>query len=705
LTRVGKVATLCPSKGFRIRTNYSMSKTQNTLNKNPLLQEFSTPFNTPPFEEIHIDHYLPALKVAIEVGKTEVKEILNSSPSLENTIVALENAGKRVGLISGIFYNLNTAETTDAMQDLAKEISPLLSEYGNDIMLNADLFKAIETVYKQTDISSLSPEDAMLLNKTYRSFVRNGAGLNSKEKTALRDIDIKLSQATLTFSENVLADTNDYVLWLSTEDQLEGLPEYAVQGAKQTATEKGGKTPWAITLQMPSYVPFMTYSKVRELRKELFLAKGKIGNSENDNNNIEWVKTIVDLRQKRAQLLGYSDHAAFTLEERMAKNSDTVIDFLNDLLIKAQPAGARDYELVATFASKLDNVFPLEKWDFSYYSEKLKLEKFNIDDQLLKPYFSLQNVEKGAFEIAQKLYGIEFIHRPDIQVYHPEVKAYEVLEENGDHLAIFYTDYHPRAGKKNGAWMTSYRSAYKQGKKTIRPHISIVCNFSPPTGTAPSLLTFQEVTTLFHEFGHALHGILGKGRHASLTGTSVFWDFVELPSQIMENWCYQKEALNLFAKHYQTGSPLPLEWVDNLVKSANFLEGYATLRQLSFGLLDMAWYGKPLPKDCDVAQVERSTMEPTELFPQVSGTLMSTAFNHIFPGGYSAGYYSYKWAEVLEADAFEAFLEKGLYDAETASAFKVLLESGGTVHPMTLFENFRGRKPKVEPLLKRAGIA
>ncbi|GAB5556738.1 MAG: M3 family metallopeptidase [Schleiferiaceae bacterium] len=674
-------------------------------NNNPLLQPFSTPFNTPPFTKIEIAHYLPALKEAIKEGKAEVDHVISKAPTFENTIVGLDNAGKRVGLISGIFFNLNTAETSEEMQELAKEISPLLSEYGNDIMLNADLFKAVETVYKNTDLSSLSDEDSMLLIKTYKSFVRNGAGLNEEEKSQLRAIDIELSKATLTFSENVLADTNDYVLWLTEENQLAGLPDYAIQGAAQTAKEKGKEGQWAITLQMPSYIPFMTYSEVRELRKELFLAKGKVGNSDNDNNNIEWVKTIVDLRQKRARLLGYTDHASFTLEERMAKNAETVNEFLADLLTKAQPAGKRDYETVEAFAKDLDRIEALQKWDFSYYSEKLKLEKFNIDDNLLKPYFSLENVETGAFDIAGRLYGLQFVPRPDIEGYHPDVKAYEVLESNGDHLAVFYTDYHPRAGKKNGAWMTSYLSSYHENGKDVRPHISIVCNFSPPSGDTPSLLTFQEVTTLFHEFGHALHGMLGKGKYASLTGTSVFWDFVELPSQIMENWCYQKESLNEFAKHYKTGEALPTEWMENLVKSANFMEGYATLRQLSFGLLDMAWYGNILPENYDVAEIEKTAMAPTDLFPEVEGTMMSTAFNHIFPGGYSAGYYSYKWAEVLDADAFEAFLENGLYDSDTAQSFKVLLESGGSIHPMTLFENFRGRKPKVDALLKRAGIA
>ena len=671
---------------------------------NPLLENFNTPFHSAPFSKINNEHYLPAIKEAIEEAKKEINAIIEKEPTFLNTIVGLDLAGKKLNTISSLFFNLNTAETNDEMQALAKDISPLLSEYGNDIILNADLLKKVEEVYLQLKNEDLPDEDRTLLDKTYKSFVRNGAGLSEEKKAELRKIDIELSTVTLQFSENVLADTNDYILWVEDLKDLKGLPDYAVEAAKETAVQVGKPDQWGFSLHMPSYLPFMTYADSRELRKKLFLAKGEIANQDNDHNNRENVLKIVSLRQRRAKLLGYKDHAAFTLEERMAKDPKTVTDFLNDLLEKALPAGRRDYDLVQSFANGLDGIKSLERWDFAYYSEKLKMEKFAIDDNLLKPYFPLDKVEKGAFDIAEKLYGITFHHRKDIEVYHPDVKAFDVHDEDGKHLAVFYTDYFPRKGKKNGAWMTSYQSAYFDTEEH-RPHISIVCNFSKPTKSKPSLLTFQEVTTLFHEFGHALHGILGRGKYSSLTGTSVYWDFVELPSQIMENWCYQKEALHLFAKHYETGETIPDEWIDKIVESANFLEGYSTLRQLSFGLLDMAWYGRELPENAQVETIEREAMEKTDLFPPIENYLMSTSFNHIFPGGYSSGYYSYKWAEVLDADAFEAFSENGLFDPQTAKKFKVLLESGGSVHPMTLFENFRGRKPKVDALLKRAGLA
>ena len=677
-----------------------------SLENNPLLQPFSSPFQTPPFHLIKEEHYLPAFIEGIKIGKEQIEKVVSNSAvaTFENTLEALENCGELVTTISEIFFNLNSAETNDEIQKIAQEVSPLLTEYGNDILLNEPLFKRIKHVYETTDTSKLTTEQNRLLEKSYKGFTRNGALLNAEQKEELREINTKLSLLSLKFGENVLAETNAYELVLENKEDLDGLPEYAIEAAADAAKEKGHDGKWLITLDAPSYMPFMTYATNRALREELAKEFGSRSFKGDELDNQENVKEIANYRFKRAQLLGYKSHAHFVLEERMAETPQTVKTFLDDLLVHAAPAAKKDVADVKAFAKKLDGLEDLKRWDFGYYSEKLKKEKYEIDDELLKPYFKLENVVEGAFQVAQKLYGITFTERTDIPLYHEDVSTYEVKNEDGSLVSIFYADFFPRKGKRNGAWMTSYRNQKIQAGENIRPLVSIVCNFTKPTPTKPSLLTFNEVTTLFHEFGHALHGMLANTTYAGLSGTNVYWDFVELPSQIMENWCFERECLDLFAKHYETGEAIPEEYIQKIKDSAAFQEGYMTARQLSFGMLDMAWHGSDPTGITNVGDFETEAMAPTQVLPNMDGTNMSCAFSHIFQGGYSAGYYSYKWAEVLDADAFELFKEKGLFDRDTARKFRTLLSSGGTIHPMELYKAFRGREPKVEGLLKRAGL-
>lgn len=673
---------------------------------NPLLEEFNTPFQAPPFDRLESSHFLPGIKAAIEEAKAEIAAIKSEGfPNFENTIVALEKSGIRLSTISGIFFNLNAAETNDTIQGLAKEISPLLSAHSNDVLLDEDLFARIATIYTEKDLLDLDEERGMLLEKSYKSFIRNGSQLTSEDKKRLREIDRDLSQLGLRFGEHVLKETNKYELIVSDERDLDGLPEAIQEAAAHTATEKGREGQWVFTLAFPSYLPFMTYANKRELRKKLFIAYNTKSCKGDELDNREIIQRMLALKDERARLLGYDRFSDFVLEERMASNGSTVMAFLYDLLEKAKPKANEEIRELEAFAKELDGLDRLEKWDFSYYSEKLKKEKYDVDDELLKPYFELTNTINGVFLTAKKLFGINFEKRTDIPVYHSEVETYDVTDGKGDHLAIFYADFFPRSGKRNGAWMTSYRGLRRLEEKSQRPLISIVCNFSRPTKTKPSLLTFNEVTTLFHEFGHALHGMMAQGKYESLSGTNVYWDFVELPSQIFENWCYEKECLDLFARHYETGAAIPEELIIKLKKASNFQQGYQTVRQLSFGLLDMAFHSTDPKEIDDVLRFEKDLMEKTELLPAVPETSLSTSFSHIFQGGYAAGYYSYKWAEVLDADAFELFLEKGIFDKKTSESFAThILSSGGKTHPNILYKRFRGRSPKSEALLRRAGL-
>ncbi|GFD80802.1 peptidase M3 [Tenacibaculum sp. KUL118] len=673
------------------------------MTKNPLLQDF----NTPPFSQIKEEDYKPAIKEAIQIAKDEIDAIVENSeaPTFENTTVALDNAGNKLDRATSIFFNLNSAETNEEIQKIAKDISPWLSEFRNDMILNERLFKRVKTVYNQLSDLNLTPEQEMLLDKQYKSFARNGANLNETDKAELRKIDAELAKLSLQFGEHVLAETNAFELLITHEDDLAGLPESAKEAAKELANSKG-KEGWMITLDYPSYIPFMTYADNRELRKKLAIAFGKKGFQQNEYNNEQIVKDIVTLRHKRANLLGYKTHAHFVLEERMAETPEKVMEFLNELLEKAKPAAQREFDNLEAYAKKLDGIDQLQKWDGAYYSEKLKKELFNLDQELLKPYFKLENVIDGVFTVANKLYNLQFEEIDTIDKYHEDVKTYAVTDTDGNFVSYFYADFHPRPGKRNGAWMTSYKSQYRSNDTNERPQVSIVCNFTKPTQTKPSLLTFNEVTTLFHEFGHALHGMLANTTYKSLSGTSVSWDFVELPSQVLENWCYEKEALELFAKHYETGAIIPMEYVEKIKESASFHEGMQTLRQLSFGLLDMSWHSGDSPETItDVKEFETNAFAETKLYPDVAENCMSTSFSHIFQGGYSAGYYSYKWAEVLDADAFEYFKEEGIFNKEVADKFKNnVLSKGGTEEPMELYKRFRGREPKPDALLRRAGL-
>ncbi|MGY5848678.1 M3 family metallopeptidase [Salegentibacter sp. HM20] len=663
-------------------------------------------FDTAPFSKIKTEDYKPAIIRAIELARAEINAITQNpeKPNFENTIEALEFSGEKLDRITSIFFNLNSAETNEEIQKVAQEVSPLLSEFRNDIILNEDLFKRIKTVFEQKEQLDLNVEQSTLLDRKFKAFSRNGANLPKEKQQELRDIDKKLSSLSLKFGENVLAETNKFELHITDENELEGLPESFKEEAK-TVAESRQKEGWVFTLEYPSYIPFMKYVKNRELRKTMALAFGAKAFHGDELDNRENVLEIVKLRYKRAGLLGFDTHAHFVLQERMAETPEKVSEFLQELLVKAKPAAQREFSQLEQFAKDLDGIDRLEKWDAAYYGEKLKQKLFDLDDEKLKPYFKLENVIQGVFDISGRLYGLKFEERHDIDKYHEDVKTYKVSDDSGKELAIFYADFHPRPGKRDGAWMTGYKPQYLKDNKEERPHISIVCNFTKPSKTQPSLLTFNEVTTLFHEFGHALHGMLANTTYPSLSGANVYWDFVELPSQVLENWCYEKEALELFARHYKTGEVIPMELVQKIKESANFQEGMATLRQLSFGMLDLSWHAIDPSEITDVKTHETRAFEPTRLYPEVAENCMSTAFSHIFQGGYSAGYYSYKWAEVLDADSFEYFQENGIFNKEIAQKFRDhILSRGGTEHPMVLYKRFRGKEPKPDALLKRAGL-
>ena len=673
-----------------------------TTQNNPLLQEF----DHAPFSKIENEHFKPAIIKAIEMAREEINVIASNADeaTFPNTIETLEFSGEKLDRVTSIFFNLNSAETNEEIQQIAQEVSPILSEFRNDIILNKALFEKVKSVYNKKDQLDLNTEQKTLLDRKYKAFSRNGANLPIEKQNELRDIDKKLSKLSLDFGQNVLAETNKFELHLTDENDLKGLPESFKEEAAQVAASKE-KEGWIFTLEYPSYLPFMKYAENRELRKKMALAFGSKGFHSDELDNQENVLQIAKLRYQRAQLLGYKTHAHFVLEERMAETPEKVNSFLDEILEKAKPAAEREFKELENFAKDPDGIDQLQKWDAAFYSEKLKQKLFNLDDEKLKPYFKLENVIDGVFTVAQKLYSLSFKEVFEVDKYHEDVKTYQVLDENNKEMALFYADFHPRPGKRDGAWMTGYKSQYKKDGEEERPHISIVCNFTKPSKKQPSLLAFNEVTTLFHEFGHALHGMMADTEYPSLSGANVYWDFVELPSQLLENWCYEKEALQLFAKHYETGEVIPMELVQKIKESANFQEGMATVRQLSFGMLDLSWHGIDPSAITDVKKNEDQAFERTKLFPNVAENCMSTAFSHIFQGGYSAGYYSYKWAEVLDADTFEYFQQNGIFSREVANKFKTnILSQGGTDHPMTLYKKFRGKEPKPDALLKRAGL-
>ena len=663
---------------------------------------FQTPYNAAPFSRFTPSDYLPAIEKAIAESLAQIDSITqNPEPaSFKNTIEALAYTGLELDRLTAMFFNLNSAETNDTLQVEAQRISPLLTDYGNDIRLNEALFKRVKTVYDQRETLSLTAEQQTLLEKTYKSFTRNGANLSLNDKESLRKIDKELATLKLKFSENVLAETQHYQWVITDKEQLSGLPDFVLEMLAQEA-QKRLLPGWVITLDMPSYTAVMKYADNRDLRQKLFTDYHSRCAGNSPYNNEANVLRIAELRQARASLLGYPSYADFALEERMAETSEKVMNFLNELLDKAKPQALKELEQLKAFSGLTD----FEQWDFAYYAEKLKQERYQIDDSLLKPYLSLDKAVEGMFAVAHKLYGLHFTPTEEVEKYHPEVQTYKVTDENGDYLALFYTDFFPRTGKRNGAWMTSYKEQYidKQGNDS-RPHISIVCNFTRPTDTAPSLLTFNELTTLFHEFGHALHGMLSKVTYPSLSGTNVARDFVELPSQLMENWCYEQETLRLFATHYQTNAPLPIGWVQKIKEASAFMEGILSVRQLNFGFLDMAWHTYPhLERLERVDLFEQEATKATQLYPLIERMCISPAFSHIFSGGYVAGYYSYKWSEVLDADAFEAFKEVGIFNAEVATRFrKEVLEKGSSEKESLLYKRFRGQDPTPDALIRRA---
>ena len=676
-------------------------------NQNPFLSEFHTPHQTVPFHLICTEHFEPAILQGMEEHDREIAAIIANpdEPTFENTIEALELSGERLDRVTTVFGNLLSAETNDDMQAIAERIMPKLAEHSNNITLNEQLFARIKHVYQHTDKEALSNEQRMLLQNTYDGFIRSGANLTDEQKERFRQISAEMSVLTLNFSQNNLKETNAYELQLN-ESQLGGLPESTLEAYAQTAREKG-KEGHIVTLHAPSFVPFMKYSTERSLRQQLYMAYNTQCMKDNEHNNEEIVKKLVNLRLERAQLLGFQTAADFVLTRRMAENSANVYHLLDQLLEAYTPTALCEVEEVKTLARETEGEdFELMPWDWAFYSEKLKQKKFDLDEEALRPYFELNNVIEGVFGLATRLYGIAFAENKNVSTYHEDVKAYDVTDQEGTFLAVLYADFHPRAGKRSGAWMTSYKEQWKDAQgNDSRPHISVVMNFTKPTADKPALLSFGEVNTFLHEFGHALHGILADSRYRSLSGTNVYWDFVELPSQIMENFAIEKDFLNTFAKHYQTGETIPEELVQRIVDAANFNVAYACLRQLSFGYLDMAWYTRTTPFEGDVRTYEKQAWAKTQILPCVEETCMTVQFSHIMSGGYSAGYYSYKWAEVLDADAFALFQEKGIFNPEVANSFRThVLSKGGTEHPMTLYKRFRGQEPGIGALLKRNGI-
>jgi len=682
--------------------NIGMVNAQN----NPLLGEFKSPHQTAPFNEIKNEHFIPAFQESIMQGEAEIESIVSNQtqPTFENTIVALDNSGRLLNRTAGVFFNLMSSETNDELQKIAQEVSPILTKFQNDITLNPALFGKVKTIYSQKEKLNLNTEQQTLLENTYSNFIRQGANLTDEQKDKFRQISADLSKLSLTFNENVLKETNSYELNITDKSKLAGLPEGALEAAAGLAKSKN-KEGWLFTLNMPSYLPFMKYADNRELRKEMFLAYGSKAFKGNEFDNQENVRKLAALRLEMAKLLGYHNYADYALERRMAMNPDGVYKLLDDLYEASFNKANQEKAEVQTYAQKIGFAGEIMPWDWTYYSEKLKVEKFDLNDEMLKPYFQLSKVVDGVFGLATELYGITFKPNNSIPVYNEEVIPYEVFDADGKFLSVLYTDFHPREGKQGGAWMNDFKGQWKENGVDSRPQITIVMNFTRPTETKPALLTFDEVETLMHEFGHALHGMLANSTYSSLSGTSVYRDFVELPSQIMENWAVEKDFLDRFAVHYKTGEKIPAELVKKIVDSQNYLAGYLSIRQLSFGYLDMAWHTLDKPYEGNVKDFEENAWAKTRIFPAIPEVCMSTQFGHLFAGGYAAGYYSYKWAEVLDADAFSVFKEKGLFNKEVAKSFREnILEKGGTEHPMILYKRFRGQEPSVDALLKRSGL-
>ena len=666
---------------------------------NPLLAEWETPHATPPFDKISVSDYEPAFETAIAVSRAEVDAIINNpaKPTFKNTILALEKQGELLDRISSVFFNMLQCNTSDELQDIAMRIQPKLTELSNDVSLNPELFKRIKEVNENPGLF-LTKEDKKLLENTYKSFVRSGANLADAEKELYRQYSSELSQLTLQFGQNSLAANNAYSLNIKQASKVAELPDFVKEGLAMEAKARGEKG-WTVTLKAPSYGPFVTYSSQRDWKEKLYKARnscaigGKFDNTEN-------IRKITDLRLKIANLLGYECYADYVLDNRMAEKTATVNDFLAELLAQTKEYADKDYQTINAYAHSLGFVGDIQPWDFSYYSEKYKNEKYAVSDEAVKPYLELENVKQAVFMLANKLYGLEFKPAEGVAKYHEDVVVYEVSEANGDHLAMLYLDFFPRDSKRAGAWMTEFRGA----EGDIRPLVSLVMNFTKPTESTPSLITFDEFTTFLHEFGHACHGMLAKGKHGSLNGTNVFRDFVELPSQILENWAYEKEYLDLWAKHYQTGETMPAELIEKIIAAKNYLAAYANVRQVSFGMTDMAWHTLTAPYEGDVVEFEHKAMAPAQVLPVVEGTALSPTFGHLFSGGYAAGYYGYKWAEVLAADGYSLFTENGIFDKATAKKFRTLLESGGKEHPMDLYVAFRGHKPQTKALIDQMGL-
>ncbi|MBQ1178353.1 MAG: M3 family metallopeptidase [Bacteroidaceae bacterium] len=676
-------------------------------NSNPFYSEYDTPHQTVPFDEIKLEHYEPAFMEGIKQHSAEVEAIITNPevPTFENTIVPLEYAGDLLNRVMTVFFTLNSAETSDEMQALAQKLSPILTEHSNNISLDERLFARVKAVYETTDMSTLTTEEQRLLQQTYEGFARNGANLSEEDKAKYRELTTELSKATLEFGQRTLKATNSFALNITDETRLKGLPESALEAAAQAAKERGQEG-WTFTLHAPSYSPLMMYCEDRDLRHELYVAYNTQCVQDNEYNNEELVKKIVNLRLAIAQLLGYESHADYVLVNRMAENATNVSQLLSELLEAYLPAAKEEVKAVQEIAARTEGKdFVLMPWDWSFYSEKLRSEKYSLNDEMVRPYFKLDNVTRGVFGLATQLYGITFVENKDIPVYHPDVKAYDVLDKDGSYLAVIYTDFFPRAGKRSGAWMTSFKDQFRKDGQDSRPHVTITMNFTKPTETKPALLTMDEVETFLHEFGHALHGIFSMTTYPSMGGTSVYRDFVELPSQIMENFLPKKEFLATFAFHYETGELIPDELVERIVRAQNYNVAYLCVRQLSLGILDMAWYSRTTPFEGDVKAYEREAWTSTQLLPVVEESNMTTHFGHIMSGGYSAGYYSYKWSEMLDADAFALFEENGIFSQEVAESFREnILSRGGSEHPKVLYRRFRGQDATIDALMKRDGI-